>query len=117
MTTDSLVTVGLRNSVEFFLACAGIWKAGGIPSPVSPLLPSAEPDAVIDLSPPSWSGSRPSTVRGYRPVGAGAPVALIWRHLTFQDPLACRDAVKLATLAGCNTLATSCWSGVGTLRS
>ena len=39
---DSVVTVSLPNGVGFYLACAAIWKAGGVPAPVSPRLPPAE---------------------------------------------------------------------------
>ncbi|GAB2928481.1 AMP-binding protein [Rhodococcus aerolatus] len=49
---DSVVTVGLPNGVEFYVACAAIWKAGGVPQPVSPRLPRPERQAVVELADP-----------------------------------------------------------------
>jgi bile acid-coenzyme A ligase len=50
---DDLVTVGLPNSVEHFVACAAIWKLGAIPQPVSARLPAAELAGVVELVQPS----------------------------------------------------------------
>lgn len=49
---DSVVTVGLPNGVGFYLACAAVWKAGGVPQPVSPHLPLPERQAVVELADP-----------------------------------------------------------------
>ena len=49
---DDVVTVGLPNGVGFYLACAAIWKAGGIPQPISTRLPLSERQAIIDLADP-----------------------------------------------------------------
>ena len=50
---DDLVTIGLPNSVEYFVACAAIWKLGATPQPVSAKLPAAELAAVVDLADPA----------------------------------------------------------------
>jgi bile acid-coenzyme A ligase len=50
---DDLVTVGLPNGVEYFVACAAIWKLGATPAPVSSLLPAAELEAVVTLADPA----------------------------------------------------------------
>ncbi|MDT7570325.1 MAG: bile acid-coenzyme ligase [Actinomycetota bacterium] len=49
---DDLVTIGLPNSVEYFVACAAVWKLGATPQPVSAKLPPAELAAVVDLADP-----------------------------------------------------------------
>ncbi|MFF8017854.1 AMP-binding protein [Streptomyces sp. NPDC007929] len=45
-----LVTIGLPNSVEFFLAVVATWKLGAIPQPVSWRLPALERQAIVDLA-------------------------------------------------------------------
>ncbi len=50
---DDLVTIGLPNGVEYFVACAAIWKLGATPQPVSARLPAAELAAVVDLAAPT----------------------------------------------------------------
>jgi bile acid-coenzyme A ligase len=50
---DDLVTIGLPNGVEYFIACAAIWKLGATPQPVSARLPAAELAAVVELADPS----------------------------------------------------------------
>jgi len=50
---DDLVTVGLPNSVEYYVACAAIWKLGATPQPVSAKLPPAELAAVVELADPA----------------------------------------------------------------
>jgi bile acid-coenzyme A ligase len=49
---DDLVTVGLPNGVEYFIACAAIWKLGATPAPVSAWLPAAELEAIVALAEP-----------------------------------------------------------------
>ena len=44
---DDLVTVGLPNSIEYYVSCAAIWKLGATPQPVSARLPAAELAAVV----------------------------------------------------------------------
>ena len=44
------VTVALPNSVEFYLACAAVWKLGAIPQPVSYRLPDRERQAIVELA-------------------------------------------------------------------
>jgi bile acid-coenzyme A ligase len=48
-----LVTIGLPNCVEYFIACAAMWKLGATPQPVSAKLPAAELAAIVDLADPS----------------------------------------------------------------
>ncbi|MGH7017586.1 MAG: AMP-binding protein, partial [Caulobacteraceae bacterium] len=50
VSEGDLVTVGLRNSVDFVEACFGLWKAGATPQPASWRLPAAEAEAVMDLA-------------------------------------------------------------------
>jgi bile acid-coenzyme A ligase len=50
---DDLVTVGLPNGVDYFVACAAIWKLGATPQPVSARLPPAELAAVVELADPA----------------------------------------------------------------
>jgi bile acid-coenzyme A ligase len=50
---DDLVTIGLPNGVEYFVACAAVWKLGAIPQPVSARLPPAELSAIVDLAEPA----------------------------------------------------------------
>jgi bile acid-coenzyme A ligase len=50
---DDLVTVGLPNGAEYYVACAAIWKLGATPQPVSAKLPAAELSAVVDLADPA----------------------------------------------------------------
>ncbi|MBK5306795.1 MAG: AMP-binding protein [Frankiaceae bacterium] len=50
---DDLVTIGLPNSVEYFVSCAAIWKLGAVPQPVSAGLPAAELSVLVDLADPA----------------------------------------------------------------
>ncbi len=50
VTEGRYVTVALANSVEFFVACAAIWKLGATPQPVSYRLPDRELRAIVDLA-------------------------------------------------------------------
>lgn len=47
---DDLVTIALPNSVEFYLACAAVWKLGAVPQPVSHRLPCLEREAIVELA-------------------------------------------------------------------
>ena len=49
---DDLVTIGLPNGVEYYLACAAIWKLGATPQPVSAKLPAAELAGLVELADP-----------------------------------------------------------------
>jgi bile acid-coenzyme A ligase len=67
---DDLVTIGLPNSTEYFVACAAAWKLGATPQPVSARLPQAELDAVLALAAPALvvglpGGGRPSVPAGF----------------------------------------------------
>lgn len=48
-----LVTIGLRNGVEFYEACVATWKLGAVPQPVSAQLPARELEAILDLADPA----------------------------------------------------------------
>ena len=68
VTPDSLVTIGLPNSVEFLEAAIAVWKCGATPQPVSSRLPAREREAIIALAEPSLVvGVDPTEVTG-RPV-------------------------------------------------
>ncbi|MCI3134316.1 AMP-binding protein [Phenylobacterium aquaticum] len=45
-----LVTLGLPNSIDFAVACWGLWKLGATPQPVSFRLPQAELEAIMELA-------------------------------------------------------------------
>lgn len=53
VTEDDLVTIGLPNGIEVFEAIFAVWKLGATPQLVSPLLPSNERNAVIEVAEPS----------------------------------------------------------------
>lgn len=69
------VTIGLPNSVEFYVVMVATWKVGAIPQPVSHRLPSAERAAIIELAdsklvvgvPEGEHGDRASLRAGYEP--------------------------------------------------
>jgi bile acid-coenzyme A ligase len=44
------VTIGLPNSVDFYVAVLATWKLGAIPQPVSSRLPHRERDAIVGLA-------------------------------------------------------------------
>jgi bile acid-coenzyme A ligase len=48
-----LVTIGLRNGLEFVVACVATWKCGAIPNPISPRLPAVERAGILELADPA----------------------------------------------------------------
>ncbi|MCU1588905.1 MAG: baiB [Frankiales bacterium] len=67
---DDLVTIGLPNGVEYFVACAAVWKLGATPQPVSARLPAGELQAIVDLADPALLvgldlPGRPSVAAGF----------------------------------------------------
>ena len=48
-----MVTVGLPNSVDWFVAFAAAWKIGATPQPVSSRLPRPELEAIVELAKPA----------------------------------------------------------------
>jgi bile acid-coenzyme A ligase len=44
------VTIGLPNSIEFYVALVATWKIGAVPQPVSPRLPATERQAIVELA-------------------------------------------------------------------
>ena len=45
-----MVTIGLPNSVAWFVAMVAAWKLGAVPQPVSSRLPQRELEAIVDLA-------------------------------------------------------------------
>ncbi|SBS75637.1 AMP-dependent synthetase and ligase [uncultured Mycobacterium sp.] len=45
------VTIAVPNSIEWVLATVAVWKLGAIPQPLSPRLPDAEFEGLLDLVP------------------------------------------------------------------
>ena len=69
---DSLVTIGLPNSIEFLEAMIATWKCGATPQPISNRLPSRERAAIIALAHPSLIvGVDPDEVAGVPVIAAG----------------------------------------------
>lgn len=50
---DATVAIGLPNSAAFVRACVAAWKLGATPLPLSPKLPAAERDRILDLADPA----------------------------------------------------------------
>jgi len=48
-----LVTIGLPNGINWFIACMAAWKLGAIPNPISNELPSPERLAIIERAKPA----------------------------------------------------------------
>lgn len=75
-----LVTIGLPNGIEHFVAVVAVWKLGAVPQPVSARLPAAERRALVELAdPPVVIGLEPPDGRPWVPAGFlaehGAPNA------------------------------------------
>jgi bile acid-coenzyme A ligase len=71
-----MVTIALPNSVDWFVAVVATWKIGAIPQPVSPLLPTRELAAIVDLANPQvilGAYADAFVDRICRPVGYVAP--------------------------------------------
>jgi bile acid-coenzyme A ligase len=65
-----LVTIGLPNGVEHFVAVVAVWKLGAVPQPVSARLPAAELAALLELAdPPVVIGLEPPDGRPWVPAG------------------------------------------------
>ena len=47
------VTIALPNSIEFYVSVVACWNIGAVPQPVSPQLPVAERNAIIELANPT----------------------------------------------------------------
>lgn len=72
VTPDSLVTIGLPNSIEFIESLIAVWKCGATPQPVSHRLPVHEREAIIELAEPSLVvGVDPAEVDGRPVIPAG----------------------------------------------
>ncbi|MBF0276636.1 MAG: AMP-binding protein [SAR324 cluster bacterium] len=71
---NDFVTIALPNSIEFFEACAAIWKLGATPQPVSSRLPRMELETIVELANPSLIigiepgllGARPTLAAGFQ---------------------------------------------------
>jgi bile acid-coenzyme A ligase len=70
-----LVTLGLPNGIEFFVACLATWKLGATPQPISARLPALERRAILELARPALAvgvdpqdcPGRPTLAAGYFP--------------------------------------------------
>jgi bile acid-coenzyme A ligase len=69
------VTIGLPNGIEWFVASMATWKLGAVPSPVSPRLPPAERQAIVERAEPRLvvgvdpgeAAGRPTVPAGFEP--------------------------------------------------
>lgn len=85
------VSIVLPNSVEWIQAAVACWKLGAVPQPLSPRLPDAELDDLLELRRPALLVGRsaagiPSLPLGYEPAGfsdAGLPEAVspCWKSM------------------------------------
>jgi len=67
-----LVTLGLPNGVEFFVACLATWKLGATPQPISSRLPALERRAILELARPALAvGVAPEDCPGRPALAAG----------------------------------------------
>jgi bile acid-coenzyme A ligase len=72
VTRDSLVTIALPNTIEFYEATLAVWKLGATPQPISSRLPAVERRAIIDLANLSLIvGVEPSETPGRAMISAG----------------------------------------------
>jgi bile acid-coenzyme A ligase len=51
VTQGDYVTIAVANSIEWVLATVAVWKLGAIPQPLSPRMPDAEFEGLLDLKP------------------------------------------------------------------
>lgn len=86
------VTIVLPNSVEWVQAAVACWKLGAVPQPLSPRLPDAELEGLLDLRPRALlvgrddpRGEIPSVPAGFMPETSDAPlpeaVSPCWKSL------------------------------------
>jgi bile acid-coenzyme A ligase len=62
---DSMATVALPNSVDWFVAFEACWKLGATPQPVSSRLPRRELEAIVELADPAVViGAEPGSLQG-----------------------------------------------------
>lgn len=67
---DSLVSIGLPNSIAFYEVALAAWKLGAVPQPVSYRLPPAELAALIEVADPAVVvGLEPPDGRPWLPAG------------------------------------------------
>lgn len=59
-----LVTLCLPNGLEYFIACAAIWKLGAIPNPLSSALPTQELHAIVKEAKPALIVGLASSIAG-----------------------------------------------------
>jgi bile acid-coenzyme A ligase len=71
VAAGSLVTIALKNSVEFMESTFAVWKLGAIPQPVSYRLPDRERQAIVELANASLVvGADPNAHRGRQVIAA-----------------------------------------------
>jgi bile acid-coenzyme A ligase len=69
-----LVSVVMRNSIEYFETCIAIWKVGATPQPISPQLSERERDEILALGEPSLVVGPATAGAGRSVLSAGAPI-------------------------------------------
>jgi len=95
VSQGDLVTIGLRNGIEFYVSCYATWKLGAVPQPVSWRLPARERRQIIELADPPLvvgldeqhadrhtvpAGFEPDAALSDAPLPATVPPA--WKALT-----------------------------------
>ena len=79
---DDLVTVSLPNGLDFVLACVAAWKLGATPQPLSPRLPPAERERVLELVAPRLVVDRPVRIGSNDDSPLPDAVAASWKAPT-----------------------------------
>ena len=81
-----LVTIGLPNRIAWFVACLAAWRVGAVPDPVSPLLPGAERDAIVERADPALVvGFEPAEIAGRAAIAADHTVDASWSDASLPD--------------------------------
>jgi bile acid-coenzyme A ligase len=102
---DDLVTIALPNSVEWAQAAFATWWVGATPQPISPRLPSAERQAIVDLASPRLVVGLPdgeigdrrslsvdelrAVVTNGKPIPNPPRIAQVWKAVTSGGSTGC----------------------------
>ena len=79
---DDLVTISLANGFDFVAACVAAWKLGATPQPLSPRLPPAERERVLEVVQPRLVVDEPPAVRDPDDSPLPDAVAASWKAPT-----------------------------------